>query len=111
MTATLPDGTTRTVVVDENGNGVITGVNLRAGETITLSDGGIVPSPTWVQQAGFGLAPCAGSGTMRMTTQTFSFFGVAYVDFRYNLSGGGVPTTTPGGTGTPRPIATGTAVP
>ncbi len=114
VTAILPDGTRRTAIVDENGNAVITGVNLTAGQPLLVTTDGGPPSPTWVQQAGFGLAACPGSGAARLTTTNFTLFGVAYVDLRYNLSGGGLGPMTvtpmatgfPSGTGTP--LATGT---
>ena len=87
VTARLPDGTVRTAVADANGNILLSGVNMVAGESveIELLD---TPTPTWVQQAGFGLQACPSSSSrVTLTSSNFGLFRVAYVDFRQSLAG------------------------
>ncbi len=86
VTATLPDGSTRVAIVDENGNAVISGLNLAAGQTVQLSVDN--PSaPTWVQQSGSVLEPCPTSpSVMTISREMFTTFGVAYADFRFTLA-------------------------
>jgi len=86
VTATLPDGSTRTAVVDENGNATISGINLNAAQsiTVTVSD---PPSPTWVQQFGYRLSACPNSPmTVTVPRSSFTTFGTAFVDFRFVLT-------------------------
>lgn len=97
ITARLPDGSTRTAIVNENGDALLTGVNLAAGQPVVVSVDGGPTLPTWVQQAGYGLAPCGSSPTTRSLTRSeFGLFDVAYLDFRFGLTSGGL-------TPTPRP--------
>ncbi len=86
VTATLPDGTRLVSIVDENGNAVISGVNLAATDSIQVSIDS-PPLPTWVQQASYGLAAC-GTSPMTVTLQrsNFGLFGVAFTDFRFGLT-------------------------
>ncbi len=87
VTVRLPDGSTRVAVVDENGNAVLTGVNLGAGQAVTVTADNTPPAPTWVQQFGYSLTPCGGSPTsVTRSTSTFTLFGVTYVDFRYSIT-------------------------
>ncbi len=96
ITARLPDGSTRTAVVNENGDALLTGVNLAAGQPVVVSVDGGPTLPTWVQQAGYGLTPCGGAPTTRSLTRAeFGLFEAAYLDFRFGL--------TSGATATPRP--------
>ena len=86
VTATLPDGTRRTGVVDENGNAVISGVNLSPNDSVTLTVDDPPPPPTWVQQSNYGLAACSAAPTTVSTPTTrFTLFGVTFVDFRFGL--------------------------
>ncbi|MCW5851672.1 MAG: hypothetical protein KIT87_16485 [Anaerolineae bacterium] len=41
--------------------------------------------PTWVQQAGYRLAPCDTAPTVSLSRADFGLFDVTYVDFRYHL--------------------------
>ena len=85
--ARLPDGQTRAVVMNEDGEGTITGVDLPPGQAITLAAEEPVPAPTWISAQGFALASCPGSGQATLTRSNFSPFGVTYVDLRYTLVG------------------------
>jgi hypothetical protein len=86
VTATLPNGTTRTAVVNENGNAVITGVNLTPSDSIQVSIDA-PPLPTWVQQFGYDLAACGNSLTTRTVMRSdFGVLGVTFVDFRFGLT-------------------------
>ena len=86
VTATLPNGTRLVSVVDENGNAVLSGINLGVNDSIQVSIDS-PPLPTWVQQASLGLAPC-GSAPTTVTLQrsNFGLFGVAFTDFRFGLT-------------------------
>lgn len=87
VTATLPDGTRRTGIVDENGNAVISGVNLSPGDGVRLTVDDPPPAPTWVQQSNSTLGACSNSPTTTSVATTgFSLFGVAFVDFRFGLA-------------------------
>ncbi|MCW5848930.1 MAG: cupredoxin family copper-binding protein [Anaerolineae bacterium] len=86
VTATLPDGTRLVSIVDENGNAVISGINLAATDAIQVSIDS-PPLPTWVQQASLGLAPCGTSPTtLTLQRSNFGLFGVAFTDFRFGLT-------------------------
>ena len=87
VTATLPDGTTRLAVVDYNGNAVLSGINLPAGQSVQVTADDPPPAPTWLTQAGYRLVPCAGSPHVTLTRANFSAFNVVYLDLRYNISG------------------------
>ncbi len=84
LTAYLPDGTTRTAVVDMNGNAIFTGINFPAGYSVRLK-AEVVP-PTWVQQSGFTLSPCLGTSEATLNATAFTGSRVAFTDFRYNIS-------------------------
>jgi hypothetical protein len=87
ITATLPDGTTRSLVADNNGGAILTGINLAPGQSLRLAGEMPPPAPAWVTQSGYTLAPCTGSPTVSLSRATFSGLNVAYVDIRYNLAG------------------------
>ncbi len=87
VTATLPDGTTRVAVVDDNGNAVLSGINLAAGQSVQITADNPPPAPAWLTQSGYRLVPCAGSPQVSLSRANFSAFNVVYADFRYNISG------------------------
>lgn len=85
--ATLPDGTRRAGIVDENGNALISGVNLSPNDSVTLTVDNPPPAPTWVQQSNYGLMTCPNAPTtVSASTTSFSLFGVTFVDFRFGLA-------------------------
>ncbi len=87
VTARLPDGSVRTGVADANGNILLTGINMVANEQLELelTD---APTPTWVQQAGFGLQACPSSPSrVTLLGSNFGLFRVAFVDFRQSFAG------------------------
>jgi hypothetical protein len=94
--ARLPDGSTRVAVVNENGDALLSGINLAAGQTVALSTDATPVLPTWVQQFGYGLRACPNIATTRTLGRgDFGLFEVAYVDLRFGL------TVSPGATPTP----------
>ena len=87
VTASLPDGTRRTATVDENGNAVVSGINLAPNDSVTLTVDNPPPAPTWVQQSNYGLSACSGAPTTTSAPRTsFTLFGVTFVDFRFGLA-------------------------
>ena len=88
LTATLPDGRTLTTIVNENGDALFNGVALAPGATLRVAVDGGPALPTWVQQAGYRLAPCDSEPTVTLSRADFGLFDVTYVDFRYQLVAG-----------------------
>lgn len=85
--ATLPDGSVRPIAIDNNGAGVLSGINLAPGQALLLEAETPLPAPAWINQFGYALAPCVGSPRMSLTRDQFSAFNVAYVDLRFNIAG------------------------
>ena len=84
VTATLPDGTTRTAVSDANGDAYITGLFMTSGQSVTVTADN--PAlPTWVQTSNNGLVPCT-SSQQTFSTSQFTLFNTREVNFRWNLA-------------------------
>lgn len=86
IAASLPDGSTRVLPVDAQGNAALAGITLPPGATVTLSVSQ-PNAPPWVAQQGLRLTSCtSGPTSFTLGRSNFSAFGVAFRDFRWDIA-------------------------
>lgn len=86
ITASLPDGSARKLIVDAQGNAALAAITLPPGATVTLAVSA-PNAPPWVAQQGSSLTSCSsGPTSFTLGRSNFSAFGVAFRDFRWDIA-------------------------